>query len=202
MSTIPLLVEFSGLRVLIVGGGAVATRKARQFAAAGALVRVVAPQTSPELEQIILEYDLQLDARAYADGDVADAQLVVAATNDRRVNERIAQDVAAENRMVNVSDLSDGGMFAVMATHRRGGMTIGVSAGGVPAAAVRIRNAIAERFDARYADALNALTALRRAMLARGDTAGWRARSEELVGEDFCDAVESGSLNERLAEWP
>jgi siroheme synthase (precorrin-2 oxidase/ferrochelatase) len=90
----------------------------------------------------------------------------------------------------------------MMATHHRGPLTIGVSAGGVPAAAIRIRNAIAERFDARYADALSDLGALRKRMIASGDSELWRSRSPELINEDFCDAVEGGEISQRIAEWP
>ena len=48
-----------------------------------------------------------------------------------------------------------------MAVHRSGDVTIAVSAGGVPGAAARIRDAIAERFDGRYERAVSALRGLR-----------------------------------------
>ena len=202
MSSMPILIDAAGLRVLVVGGGTVATRKARQFASSGALVRVVAPELGAEMEQVVVEHGLLVSRRPYAGGDIADAQLVIAATNDRSVNDTIAREANAEHRLVNVTDLSDGGTFAVMAAHRRGGLTVGVSAGGVPAAAVRIRDAIGERFDARYADALNALTALRRELIAGGNASEWRRRSAELVDDEFCDTVEQGALGQRIAKWP
>jgi len=46
---IPLWVEASRLRVVIFGGGSVGTRRARLFASAGAKVRVVAKEVSPEI---------------------------------------------------------------------------------------------------------------------------------------------------------
>jgi precorrin-2 dehydrogenase/sirohydrochlorin ferrochelatase len=202
VSGVPILVEGAQLRVLIVGGGAVATRKAQRFAHAGADVRIVAPQLCEELEALVSERALLVERRPYEEGDVGDAQLVFAATNDRHVNAAVSREAERENRLINAADLTDDGNFAVMAMHRRGPLTVGVSAGGVPAAAMRIRDAIAERFDARYADVLNQLTTLRRRMLATDQAVEWRARSEALIDAGFCDAVEEGSISERIASWP
>ncbi|MDB4883999.1 MAG: siroheme synthase, partial [Gemmatimonadetes bacterium] len=192
MSTLPILVDGVGLRVLVVGGGNVATRKARQFAQAGATVRIVSPTLDPALEELVLEYAIDVDRRPYETGDIADAQLVISATNDLGANTKVARDAETAHRLLNAADHSPDGNFAMMATHHRGPLTIGVSAGGVPAAAIRIRDAIAERFDARYGDALADLGALRRRAIARGDADVWRARSAELIDRDFCDAVERG----------
>ncbi len=202
MSGVPILVEASGLRVLVVGGGAVATRKAKQFAQAGAVVRIVAPKLDEELEHLVVERGLAVERRPYESADIGDAQLIIAATDDRTVNADVARDADAGSRLLNAADHSDDGNFAMMATHRRGPLTIGVSAGGVPAAAVRIRDALAERFDARYGDALSDLSALRKRMIASGEAHRWREKSPELIDAEFCDAVERGQLSERLAEWP
>lgn len=202
MSGLPILVEASGLRVLVVGGGAVATRKAKQFARAGAVVRIVAPVLDEELEQLVVELRLAVERRPYERADIGDAQLIVAATDDRIVNAGIARDADAGSRLLNAADHSGDGNFAMMAAHRRGPLTIGVSAGGVPAAAVRIRDALAERFDARYGDALSDLSALRARMIAGGDAHRWREQSPELLDAEFCDVVERGQLSERIAEWP
>ncbi|CAN5470918.1 bifunctional precorrin-2 dehydrogenase/sirohydrochlorin ferrochelatase [soil metagenome] len=202
MSALPILLEGSGLRVLVVGGGNVGTRKARQFAQAGALVRIIAPVLDAALEALVLEYAMIVDRRPYASGDIGDAQFVISATNDRMANAAVARDAMAEHRLLNAADHSSDGNFAMMATHHRGPLTIGVSAGGVPAAALRIRDAIAQRFDARYADALFDLGALRKRTIASGDSDLWRARSPQLIDEDFCDAVERGELSQRIAEWP
>ena len=202
MSTLPILVEGVGLRVLVVGGGNVATRKARQFARAGAVVRIVAPSLDEALEALVLEYAMRVDRRAYVAGDVGDAQLVISATDDRTVNAAVAREALSEHRLLNAADHSTDGNFAMMATHQRGPLTIGVSAGGVPAAALRIRDAIAGRFDSRYGDVLADLGALRKRTIASGDSDRWRARSAQLIDDDFCEAVERGDLSRRIAEWP
>jgi precorrin-2 dehydrogenase/sirohydrochlorin ferrochelatase len=202
VSGVPILVEAEGLRVLIVGGGEVATRKAKQFAYAGALVRIIAPELILDLEELVAEKALPVERRPYESDDIADAHVVVAATNDRLVNAAIARDADADNRLLNAADHSEEGNFAMMAVHRRGPLTIGVSAGGVPAAAQRIRDAIGERFDARYGDAVGDLAALRRRMINAGEGHAWRERASELINHEFCDVVEQGALAQRIASWP
>ncbi len=201
MSGVPILVEAEGLRVLVVGGGDVATRKARQFASAGAVVRIISPALTTDLEALVIEKALEVARRPYASGDIADAQIVVAATNDRLVNATIGREAESENRLLNAADHSDDGDFAMMAVHRRGPLTIGVSAGGVPAAAQRIRDAIGERFDARYGDALSDLVALRRRLISVGEGPAWRERAGQIIDHEFCDAVEQGILAQRIASW-
>ena len=201
MSGIPVLLEGSALTVLIVGGGPVAVRKASAFAAAGASVRIVSRDPSPAMRELASVHALALHDRSYEAGDVGDAVLVIAATDDRSVNAAIAADARASSRLVNVADAPDDGSFATMATHRAGTLVVGVSAGGVPGAAARIRDAVADRFDGRYADALRQLSALRRAMIERGASAEWRAFASEMLDESFCDAVETGALEARMAAW-
>jgi siroheme synthase-like protein len=201
VSGVPILVEGTALRVLVVGGGSVAVRKAAALMQSGARLRVVAPLLSDAMRALANEGSAVLIERRYAPGDIGDAQLVVAATDDPAVNAAVSADARAANRLVNVADAPAEGSFATMATHRSGALVIGVSAGGVPRAAARIRDAIADRFDSRYARALAVLTALRRELLDGGSGTAWRARSAELLDADFCDVVERGTLAERVAAW-
>ncbi|HTK47472.1 MAG TPA: NAD(P)-dependent oxidoreductase [Gemmatimonadaceae bacterium] len=197
----PILVEGSGLPVLVVGGGPVAVRKAAAFARAGASVRVIARAASPQMRALAEASSVALDEREYASSDVGDAVLVVAATADRTVNARVADDARAAGRLVNVADAPATGSFATMATHHAGHLAIGVSAGGVPGAAARIRDAIANRFDDRYARALERIATLRRTLLDRGDGDVWRAVADAALDDAFCDAVEQGTIDARVSAW-
>jgi precorrin-2 dehydrogenase/sirohydrochlorin ferrochelatase len=201
VSGVPILVEGAALPVLVVGGGSVAVRKATALANAGAAVRVVARSVTDGMRALAQAGRVVLTERDYETGDIADALLVVAATDDRAVNVTIAAHARAASRLVNVADVPDDGTFATMAAHRAGALVIGVSAGGVPGAAARIRDAIAARFDGRYAQALARLATLRRSLLDRGDTKSWRALSSDVFDADFCDAVERDTLDERVATW-
>ena len=201
MSGVPILVDGAALRVLVVGGGVVAARKLAAFLHAGARVRVVAPTVIDEIRALADSGQVEWLEREYQPADVGDAQLVIAATDDRAVNAKVAADARAVYRPVNVADAPDDGTFTMMAVHRSGALVVGVSAGGVPGAAARIRDAIARRFDLRYARALDRLAGVRRTALDNGEVERWRAMARGVVDGAFCRAVEEGTLDEKVTSW-
>lgn len=181
-----------------------AERKVRALLASGATVRVVAPEISAGLRALALEDSrLTVIPRAYMVSDVAEAHLVVAATDVPAVNDAVACDAHAQRRLVNVTHDPAAGNFMTVAAHRPGGgpLLIAVSAGGVPVAAARIRDSLAARFDTRYATAVDALGRLRRALLQDGDRAGWRRAVDTLLSEDFCERVEAGDFADEVTQW-
>lgn len=188
------------VRAVVIGGGVVGTRKALALLEGGAHVRVVAPEVTPQLESASRGGRLEVTLAGYAADALDDATLVIAATNSRDVNSRVAADARVRGKLVNVADSPEDSDFYSMAVHRAGDLTVGVSAGGVPGAAARIRDAIAARFDARYGHALFALRELRQRLLASPDDT-WQRADTALIAEDFCDAVENGSLPEKVAAW-
>ena len=201
MSGIPVVLAGERLEVLVVGGGNVAARRAAAFAEAGARVRVVAISAGDAVRALAARGAVSLVERPFAVADIGDAALVIAATNDRAVNARVASGARALGRLANVTDAPDEGNCVVAAAHVTGDLVIGVTAGGVPAAAARIRDAIAARFDDRYAEAVRALGTLRRRLLDGGDREAWTRASAALVDDDFCELVERGDLATRATAW-
>jgi precorrin-2 dehydrogenase/sirohydrochlorin ferrochelatase len=153
-----------------------------------------------ELEDAERQHRITIVRDAYRSAHLERATLVVAATNSREVNAQIALDADSRGKLVNITDHPDEGNFHTMATHRSGDVTIAVTAGGVPGAAAKIRDAIAERFDGRYERAVSALRGLRSRLIAGGDDR-WRAAAPKLIGDDFCSSVEDGSLTEKVDSW-
>lgn len=200
MSAYPIALNGGRLRALVVGGGAVGTRKALALLDAGADVRVVAPEISAELAKVEAENRLAVLRAPYGPDALGDATVVIAATGSRDVNSTVAADARERGKLVNVADAPDEGDFHSMAVHRSGDLTIAVSTGGVPGAAARIRDSLAARFDERYEQALSALHKMRTRLRA-ADTGAWDRAASDLVGKDFCDVVEAGSLPEKVAAW-
>ena len=200
MSDFPIALHGERVTALVIGGGSVGTRKALALAGAGAQVRVVSPLVTPELEEAARLHQIILVREAYRREHLAGATLVIAATDSREVNAQIAIDANARGMLVNISDYPDEGNFHTMALHRSGEVTIAVSSGGVPGAAARIRDAIAQRFDARYDRAVSALRGLRTRLIERGEDR-WRDAAPKLVGDDFCSSVEDGSFTEKVNAW-
>lgn len=196
------MLDGASVTALVVGGGSVATRKVDVLREAGATVRVRALDVAAGLsaraaddERILLERD------AYDASAVGNAMLVIAATDDGAVNARVAEDARRLGRLVVVADDPPLGNCVMPAVHRSGDLIVAVSSGGVPGASVRMRDALARRFDGRYATALRELARLRTRLLRDRGRARWRAAATALLAEDFCESVETGAFEERLAEW-
>lgn len=202
MSGYPVLLEGTRIEALVVGGGPVGWRKTAALLDCGASVRVVSPtMCAPLRAATASSRQLSLVERAYAPGDIGRAVLVVAATSDRTVNAQVAADARCACRLVNVADAAAEGHYVTVATSRVDPLVIGISTGGIPRAATRIRDAISARFDARYRSALSSLTALRQRLLASGDTGGWRAAESALIDEQFCAHIEDGTFGAQFAAW-
>ena len=202
MSAYPLVLEGSRLIALVVGGGRVALRKITALLESGARVHVVAPRIDAGIEALQAQNgSLRITREPYDPGQLGDALLVIAATSDPRLNAQIAEDARIRGRLVNVVDAPELGNCSTPAVHRAGDVVVAVSAGGVPNAAARIRDAIGERLDARYSEAVGELATLRRALLDEGRRDRWRDAADSLLAPDFCEQVESGRLVARIAEW-
>src|SRR5262245_5968891 len=98
---LPLFLDLTGRRVLLVGGGHVAAGKLQQLRTAGATVRVVSPLVVAEIAAIP---DLDLVRRPFEPGDLDNVWLVVAAAT-REVNKEVAD--AAEQRRIFVNAVDD-----------------------------------------------------------------------------------------------
>jgi precorrin-2 dehydrogenase len=202
MSAYPLMLEGVAIDAVVVGGGAVATRKVKGLLDSGARVHVLAPSIDDELEMLAQGDELlRVTHEPYDVRHLAGATLVVAATDDAALNASIARDARQRGVLVNVADAPELGTCMTPAAFRKGDIVVAVSAGRVPTAAVRIRDAITAGIDERYSTAVRELAALRRRLLADGQREQWREASHALIGDDFCEQIEAGGLTERIGEW-
>jgi precorrin-2 dehydrogenase/sirohydrochlorin ferrochelatase len=126
----PVVLRLRGRRVLVVGGGRVAARRAAGLLAAGARVVAVSRAFSPGFARLEPAGGVTRVRRAYRTGDVAGASLVVAATDDPRVNARVRADARRAGVWVNVADDPARSDFIVPAVVRRGGFLLALSSGG------------------------------------------------------------------------
>jgi len=136
---LPILLDLLGRRVVIVGGGAVATRRARTFTEAGAHVVVIAPEVAPELAAAPVE----VLRRRYQPGDLSEAWLAVTAADDPSVNAAVAHEAAAGRIFCVRADTAAAGTARVPAILHSGELTVSVNAGDDPRRAAGLRDLIA-----------------------------------------------------------
>lgn len=144
MPPLPVMLNLSGKRCVIVGGGPVAVRRAKALLEAGAAVTVIAPNTEPALTAPPLD----IHHRPYRTGDLADAFIVVIATDDPQVNQAVARDAQNTGVLVNRADDPDAGDFTVPAHAHHGPITLAVHTGGASASAsATIRRELSDALD-------------------------------------------------------
>lgn len=133
----PVFLDLRDKPCVVVGGGKVAERKALELIKAGASLKVVSPDLTPRLTKEKDKGTIRHIARRFRDIDLKGAFLVVAATDDQSVNERIG---ARNDLLVNVVDQPAHCNFIVPSTVRRGPLAIAISTSGTsPAMARAIR---------------------------------------------------------------
>ncbi|MED4923409.1 NAD(P)-dependent oxidoreductase [Anoxybacillus geothermalis] len=193
----PIVLHLRGRRAVVVGGGQVAARKVYGLLEAEADVVVVAPEAVPDIEALAAKGEIVWRQKTFAEDDLAGAFLVIAATNDRNVNEAVAQ-AAAPGQLVNVVDDPKRCDFHVPAVIRRGPLTIAVSTGGAsPALARRIRRELEEKYGEEYEPYLQFLQKARDIILR--EVAGDAARKRlfrALAADEF---RQNGRWDEKFA---
>lgn len=139
----PTSLRLLGRPVLVVGGGAVAARRARALLDAGARVTLVSPVLGAPARELADAGLLTWLGRGYESADMAGAWYAVAATGSLDMDARVAAD-AEGNRVwcVNHSDARESAAWTpAVATVED--IKVAVNAGGDPLRAVAVRNAIA-----------------------------------------------------------
>jgi uroporphyrin-III C-methyltransferase/precorrin-2 dehydrogenase/sirohydrochlorin ferrochelatase len=134
----PLFLDLTGRRVVVVGGGRVGERRVSDLVDAGAQVVVIAPTIAAD----IAAADVEVRQRAYADGDLDGAWLVLACTDDEGVNAQIAAAADLLGVWCVRADDSVGSAAWRPAATVVDELTVAVSAAGDPRRAAELRDVI------------------------------------------------------------
>jgi precorrin-2 dehydrogenase/sirohydrochlorin ferrochelatase len=190
----PMMVDLTGKRCLVVGGGAVAARKVALLVECGAGVEVVSPKATARLLALASSGQIRLRRRAVRASDLPGAFLVVVATNDPAVNREMAGRVKRGGGLVNVADDPMACSFLVPSMIRRGDLTIAISTGGgSPALAKMLRQRLDQTIGPEYKAFVAALRLLReRTRRAIADPDDRRAIYRRAVRSDLFEAVARG----------
>lgn len=130
MEYFPVFLDLKNRLCLLVGGGDIATRKGRLLSKAGARLRVVAPEISSELRELVAQNNGELHEREYQTSDLNDCVIAIAATDIETLNEQISADAQARNLPVNVVDSPALCTYITPAIIDRSPLVIAISSGG------------------------------------------------------------------------
>jgi uroporphyrin-III C-methyltransferase/precorrin-2 dehydrogenase/sirohydrochlorin ferrochelatase len=190
----PAFLDLAGRRVLLVGGGVVARRKAEALLEAGASLLVGAPALEPVLSRWAAEGRFtHLDGRFVPEW-LEGAWLVIAATDDVEVNAQVAAEATARHIWANVVDDAPRCSFQVPARIERGPLQVAISSRGeAPMVARWLRETLESTLDEGLGTLAEWLGARREALRTRfPDTTRRRQIIERVLRGPAADALRRG----------
>ncbi len=192
-----IFLRVSGKRCVVVGGGLVALRKVKTLIEHGAQVDIISPKVVPGLRRLVDSGRVSLLSRPYRAGDLKGAFVVIAATGDAAVNNKVANEANSECVLVNVVDDAANSDFILPSYVRRGDVTVAVGTEGrSPALARKIRARIENELGEEYAE-LAILIDEVRVQLKRQKISVRPDRWQDVLDLDkLCEMVRKGQSDE------
>jgi uroporphyrin-III C-methyltransferase/precorrin-2 dehydrogenase/sirohydrochlorin ferrochelatase len=200
----PAFLNLRGQRVLLVGGGNIALRKAELLVRAQALVLVVSPEINDPLQALVLSSGGNCLFETYDTGCLESVKLVIAATNSLALNRQISEEATAAGLLVNVVDQPELCSFIVPSIIDRSPVIVAVSSSGKsPTLARHLRGEIEARLPAAYGKLAEFLGQLRGRVARAGlSELGRRKLWQDTIAGGIAERIFIGDKNgaEKLFE--
>ena len=201
----PILLDLRERPCLVVGGGAVAERKAISLFDAAADLTVVSPALTPALENLAHKNKIVHRRKPFDEHDLMGMYLVIAATDDPAVNAAVARACRQKNILVNVASPPEESTFIVPSVVERGDLLLAVSTcGSSPALAKQVRLDLERTYGPEYGMFLEKMSLLRRRLQHEvADEAVRRKVFQAVVESDVLYLLKGGAAHEadlRIAE--
>ena len=158
MSLFPAFVSLKGKKILVVGGGKVATRKVEKLLPFDGEITVVAPKVSKELKKLAKEKKIKLKRRRFLTGDLKNTFMVIVAVDDIDLQRRIFKLCQKRGILCNSVDSPDYCNFIFPALVVKGDLVIGITTSGkAPALSKEVKKLIEKTLPEEIEDILETL---------------------------------------------
>ena len=198
MKYYPVFLDIHARKCLVVGGGAVGTRKVLSLVACGAIVTVVSPEATEKLKDLARQGVITLKTRTYCPEDMQGKFLVFGATDNDALNRQINQDAEELNTLCNIADRPEVCNFILPATVKRDDLVIAISTSGQsPAFAKKLRKQLERQFGPEYATFLTLMGGIR-SLLLREKHAPEEHKPifNRIIDSDIIDLIREGKKDE------
>ena len=109
MSLLPIFVDIKDKSCLLVGGGKIAARKLKMLCKAEAKITVIATEIYTEIKTLAEQHPIEIQLREFTETDISDQRLIIAATDNADLNNKISRLAKQKDIFVNVaSDFTEG----------------------------------------------------------------------------------------------
>jgi siroheme synthase-like protein len=192
----PAFLDVGGRRCVVIGGGRVGEDKVRKLLECGAEVIVISPQVSEGVGELADSRKITWLPRAYEPGDLKGAFIAIAATNEHKINQQIANEARQQKALLNVVDTPHLCTFIAPSIAQRGAVVVATSTGGAsPALARKFREELSRSRLMEYAD-LAPLLAQARAELKRIGCQVHPDHWQRCINDELLDMVQAGRVQQ------
>jgi len=197
----PVYLELRDQPCIVVGGGKLAEEKVVGLLAVHAKVTLISGKITSHLQQLVDEEQVTYIPRSYQHGDLADAFMIICATNDSDLNQQVWDEASAAHKLVNVVDDIPHCNFIAPAIIRNGDLTVAISTSGrAPALAVRLKERWQKELGQEYGHFLELAGHLREPLAQHiPDFATRKKLWYEIVDSGILDVLAQGN-EERAIE--
>lgn len=194
----PVNLDIKDRHCLVVGGGSVASRKAKTLMECGAVVTVVSPEISAALKNMEQNSNITLVQRPYETSDLDGKFLVIGATNDEALNRRINADAEKRHMLCNIADVPDICNFILPSIIRRGDLCVAISTSGKsPAFAKKLRKDLEKTFGDEYALFLTLMGEIRKKLLAEAHAPeAHKPLFEKLIHNNLLEMIKNNETDQ------
>lgn len=134
----PLFLNISGAKFLIIGAGNVALSKTESVLEFSKKITVLSKEIAPDIKNIFLEKKIEFILSAYDKRYLQKFDIIIVATNDKNLNQQIALEAKALNKLVNVVDDPENSSFIFGANFKKGNVITSISSSGISPVLARI----------------------------------------------------------------
>ena len=196
MKYYPVHLDINNRNCLVVGGGGVGTRKVKTLLDCGARVTVVSPEVSQQLRELAASGDIILEERSYQSEDLNAVFLVIGATDDEKLNQKISSDADRFNTLCNIADRPEVCNFILPSIVHRDDLVITISTSGKsPALAKKLRQALENQFGEEYGTLLHLLGAIRIKLLQQvHEPEAHKPLFEQLINSDLIVMIQDSEV--------
>lgn len=194
----PIFIKLKGKKVLVVGGGTVATRKVKKLINYHPEITIVSPKITPELQRLISKHNLKYSQRKYRKSDLKNKWIIFVATDDKDLNKQISQDAKQSGLLINVADDPNNCSFIVPSIITRGDLQIAISTSGIsPLLTKTLRKKIENLFGNEYIALLKLIKKYRKVILDKfKDNKIKRKKLEELLKPSILNKIKKGDIRQ------
>jgi precorrin-2 dehydrogenase/sirohydrochlorin ferrochelatase len=194
----PVHLDIQNRNCLVVGGGAVGTRKVATLLDCGAKVTVISPVVSHQLQDLAKSGLIKLRERPYQSGDLDGMFLVIGATDDEGLNRQISSDADHLNTLCNIADRPEVCNFILPSIVQRDDLVITISTSGKsPALAKNLRKTLEHQFGNEYSVFLKLMGAIREKLLSQAhQPEAHKHLFEKLIAADLIAMIRKGKIAE------